>query len=90
MIGMVVTVLISVHADGGAAGNLANGKTVQVQGVLSGQVVVATELEFEADPRHPKALSLAASAAFEEKKYRAPRPARSRMRLTTARRCCPI
>ena len=33
--------------DGGTAGNLANGKKVQVQGVLSGQVVVATELEFE-------------------------------------------
>jgi hypothetical protein len=33
--------------DGGTAGNLANGKKVQVQGVLSGQVVVATELEFD-------------------------------------------
>jgi cytochrome c-type biogenesis protein CcmE len=33
--------------DGGTAANLANGKKVQVQGTLSGQTVIATEVEFD-------------------------------------------
>jgi hypothetical protein len=33
--------------DGGTAASLANGTKVQIQGTLSGQIVIATEVEFE-------------------------------------------
>ena len=51
-------------ADYADALGMADGKT------LRGEPATLVQRALKADPRHPKALSLAASVAFEEKKYR--------------------
>jgi len=51
-------------ADYADALGVANGKT------LRGEPAALVQRALKADPKHPKALALAASAAFEDKKYR--------------------
>ena len=51
-------------ADYADALGMANGKT------LRGEPAALVQRALKADPKHPKALALAASAAFEDKKYR--------------------
>ena len=51
-------------ADYADALGMANGKT------LRGEPTALAQRALKTDPKHPKALALAASAAFEEKKYR--------------------
>lgn len=51
-------------ADYADALGMANGKT------LRGEPAALVQRALKVDPKHPKALALAASAAFEEKKYR--------------------
>jgi cytochrome c-type biogenesis protein CcmH len=51
-------------ADYADALGMANGRT------LRGEPAALVQRALKADPKHPKALALAASAAFEDKKYR--------------------